>query len=104
MAVAKDKKLLGSMNYGKFIKIANIGKYKIFELRISVIIYFVHIYLLCSVLLNRVTSSNIVPSAGDEDEEQNVNMHNMASEIQKDSEEIIISWQQKIFSQVDLFI
>ncbi|XP_052072573.1 tectonic-like complex member MKS1 [Mytilus californianus] len=53
-----------------------------------------------NVQLDRVTSSNIVPSS--EPEEQNGDAHSMANEIQKDSEQVVIVWQEKIFSQREI--
>ena len=61
-------------------------------------------FLFYRVQLDRVTSSNIVPTNITETEDQNGEIHSMANDIQKDSEEIVIAWQQKIFSQVTCFI
>ncbi|XP_021374695.1 Meckel syndrome type 1 protein-like isoform X2 [Mizuhopecten yessoensis] len=58
-----------------------------------------------SVKLERVTSSSIVPQQADEKEDQNVEMQNMSDEVQKDEEEKVFHWQEKIFClrEVDLY-
>ncbi|XP_069134673.1 tectonic-like complex member MKS1 [Argopecten irradians] len=49
------------------------------------------------VKLERVTSSSIVPQQVEEKENQNVEMQSMSDEVQKDEEENVFRWQEKVF-------
>ncbi|XP_033731555.1 Meckel syndrome type 1 protein-like isoform X1 [Pecten maximus] len=49
------------------------------------------------VKLEKVTSSSIIPQQTEEKENQNVEMQSLADEVQKDEEERVFHWQEKVF-------